>query len=116
MSHDQVRKGITTANFNAQQSGILSTEIIIISIGVGLYAQSWLIFGFTFFALIGALFIPAIAGPFMITLSVLWGVIGYGIGAIFDSTGASIVLGAIGLLAGLGVHFSALQWTRDISS
>ena len=114
MSHNEVRKGMTNAKFNEEQSGILFGEIFIISSGLGLYTQSWWIFGTTFIGLIIALFIPAIAIPLMIILSIGWGIIGFGIGAIFGSTGASVVLGIIGLLAGLGVHFAALQWANDV--
>ncbi|WP_217511854.1 hypothetical protein [Vibrio metschnikovii] len=114
MSHNEVRKGVTNAKFNEEQSGILFGEMTIISIVIGLYAQSWWIFGITLAGLIIALFIPIIAIPLMVVLSIGWGIIGYGIGALFGSTGASVVIGIIGFVAGIGVHFSALQWAKDI--
>jgi len=51
----------------------------------------------------------------MIVLSIGWGIIGYAIGVAFDSIGAMVVLSILGFLVGAGLHFSALEWTEDIS-
>jgi len=40
MSHQDVRKGMTNANFNEENSNILFGEIAIIAIGAGLITQS----------------------------------------------------------------------------
>lgn len=114
MSHENVRKGITNANFNQEQSGILFGEIFLIAGGLGLYTESWWVFGGLFIGLIIGLFIPFVAIPLMILLSLCWGAIGFGIGTLFGSTAAAAVLGIIGLLAGAGVHMAALEWTKDI--
>ncbi|HBC0834372.1 TPA: hypothetical protein IHO59_005100, partial [Escherichia coli] len=53
--------------------------------------------------------------PLMIVFSLVWGAIGYSIGALFESTAASIVLGIIAFLSGLGTHFAAVQWANDIA-
>jgi hypothetical protein len=60
------------------------------------------------------LLIKPLAILLCILLSIGWAIIGYTIGMFFDSSGASIVLGIIGLLAGCGIHFSALQWANDL--
>ena len=100
MSSNDVRKGMTNAQFNEKQSGILMTEIFIIAVVCGLYFTSWWVFG----------------GVLLVLLSVGWGAVGYGIGSMFGSTGASIVLGVIGLLAGVGSHLGALQWAKDVGN
>ena len=41
MSSNDVRKGMTNAQFNEKQSGILMTEIFIIAVVCGLYFTSW---------------------------------------------------------------------------
>lgn len=114
MSHNDVRKGMTNARFNEEQMGILSGEIAIIAIVAGIYTKSWLIFGATFVGLAAALAFPIVAIPLMVLLSIGWGVIGYSIGSLVGSKDASVVLGIIGLLAGLGVHMAAIKWVEDI--
>ncbi|MFX1033791.1 hypothetical protein ABEM52_18030 [Escherichia coli] len=65
--------------------------------------------------LIFSLRIKFLAIPLMIVFSLVWGAIGYSIGALFESTAASIVLGIIAFLSGLGTHFAAVQWANDIA-
>lgn len=115
MGHKDVRKGMTQSNFNEKNSNILFGEIFIIAIVVGIAMQSWWWFGGIFLGLITMLFIKPLAIVLMILLSACWGLIGYTIGAFFNSTGAMIILGLIGFLAGLGAHMSGLQWARDIA-
>lgn len=115
MSHHDVRKGMSQSNFNEGNSNILFGEIFIVSIVVGITMQSWWWFGGILLGLIIMLFIRPLAMVLMILLSACWGLIGYGIGSIFNSTGAMIILALIGFLAGLGVHLSGLQWARDIA-
>lgn len=114
MSSRDVRKGVTNAKFNEEQSNVLMIEIMIISIGFGLFTQSWWGFGGILIALMMSMHIPFIAIPLMVVLSVGWGIIGYGIGSLFGSTGASVVMGGIAFLAGIGTHMAALEWVKDI--
>lgn len=114
MSANDVRKGVTNARFNEKNSNILFLEIIAIAVAAGAGTESWWVFGGVFIALTGGLYIRVIAIPLMVVLSCFWGLIGYGIGSAADSTGAAVVLGILGFLMGLGVHFSALQWAKDI--
>lgn len=116
MSSHDVRKGMTNAKFNEEQSGILIAEIFIIAIVVGLINKSWWIGGGTLAALIIALQIKVIAIPLMIVFSLVWGGIGYGIGTLFESSGASWVIGIIAFLCGLGTHMAGLQWVKDVGS
>ena len=73
MSSNDVRKGMTNAQFNEKQSGILMTEIFIIAVVCGLYFTSWWVFGGVLLGLLIGLFIPQVAIPFIILLSVGWG-------------------------------------------
>lgn len=110
-----IRKGFVNAKFNEENSGILIFEIAALAVAVGLWMHSWWWGGGTLLGLLIALQISFLAIILVISLSVVWGVIGYGIGIwLFQSQSAEIVLAIIGLLAGLGAHLSGLAWLRDI--
>lgn len=111
-----VRRGITNAKFNEENRGLLIGEIILISIVLGVWKQSWWVFGGVFFGLLIALSIKPLAAIICFTLSLLWGLIGVLIGGIIGSNAATVVLGLIGFMAGLGTHMSAIEWMEDIGS
>ncbi|ART82033.1 hypothetical protein CBP31_04850 [Oceanisphaera profunda] len=111
---DDVRKGITKAQFNEDNANILFAEIGITAIAVGVYFQSWFWGGGVLLALMICLFIKQIAILLILVFSVGWAVAGYFIGGIFESSQASIVLAILGFLCGLGANISALEWTKDI--
>jgi hypothetical protein len=115
MSQDDIRKGLANARFNEKQSGILYAEIFLIAVAFGLHTQSWWVFGAAVIGLFIAISIPFIAIPLIVLLSTCWAAIGFGIGSMFDSTEASVVLAIIGFLSGLGVHMAAIQWIKDTS-
>ena len=114
MSVSNVRKGITQARFNENQSNILYKEILLISIVVGCYYQNWLVFGGVLTCLILVMFIPVLNLLLAIVLSLIWALIGFGIGSFF-SDNASYVLTFLGLISGIGCHLSAIEWSRDLS-
>lgn len=114
MDRNDIRSGSTKARFNEQNSSVLVLEIVLISVAVGFYYSSWLYFGVIFFGFILCSVIRPLAIILAVALSALWGLIGYAIGLHYSHT-ASIVLAAIGLLAGLGAHMSAMQWVSDVS-
>ncbi|MEW9570163.1 zinc-ribbon domain-containing protein [Rhodanobacter sp. Si-c] len=109
-----VRKGMTQAKFNEENSGIMVGEIMLISIATGMATTSWWWFGGLFLGLVVAMNIKPLAKLLAFVLSLGWGLVGYGIGVIFHSQPASIVLGLLGFMCGLGLHLSAIQWFRDI--
>ena len=49
-----------------------------------------------------------------IVFSLCWGAIGYFIGTLFSSSGASIVLALIGFVCGLGINLGGIEWVRDL--
>ncbi|OQC14413.1 MAG: hypothetical protein BWX72_01374 [Firmicutes bacterium ADurb.Bin080] len=114
MSDINVRRGMTNARFNEKNSGILFGEIAIVAIITGFIYHSWWVFGGVLLALIIGIVIPGVAIFVAIGFSIVWGFIGYAIGSYFSSE-ASIVLAAIGFLAGLGLHLSAIEWVQDIA-
>jgi hypothetical protein len=109
-----VRKGLTQAKFNDENSGIMMAEMTLIAIAAGLVTSSWWWFGGVFLGFIVAVNIRPLANVLAFVLSLGWGILGYGIGMFFDSQAASVVLGVLGFLCGLGLHLSALQWFRDV--
>ncbi len=114
MDHKQVRKGITNAEFIEDNSNIMFTEFAIIAVIIGLTTRSWWWGGGSFLGMVFAIFIKPLAIVLVVLLSLAWSAVGYIIGAMFDSTGAMVVLAIIGFLAGLGVHLSAMEWAEDI--
>ncbi|MEZ2660493.1 hypothetical protein [Aneurinibacillus aneurinilyticus] len=114
MSQEDVRKGITNAKFNEENSNILFGEITLLSIFLGVFSRSWWVFGLVFLGCIIALRFKRTALFMCIGFGITWGIIGYGIGMIIDSIGASVVLGVIGLLSGIGANIRALEWVNDI--
>lgn len=113
---DNIRKGITKADFNKENSNYLYTEVLIISVVSGLYSNSWIVFGVVLFALILGLNSKKISIFISIVLSIGWAVVGFFLGGLFESIEASIVLAIIGLVAGIGIHASARQWLKDLVS
>jgi len=111
-----VRKGITNAKFNEENSRILFGEIAILSILIGGLSSSWWVFGAVFLGLIAALYVQKLAVILMVAFSLVWGLIGFVIGSMFDSTAASIVLSVLAFLIGFGIHMSALQWAQDVGA
>lgn len=109
-----VRKGMTQAKFNDENSSIMIGEMMLISAVAGLAASSWWWFGGVFLGFVVAMSIRPLAKVLAFVLSLGWGIVGYGIGMVFDSQAASVVLGLLGFMCGIGMHMSALQWFQDI--
>ena len=89
---------------------IVLPEIVILSIIIGILFHSWLLFGLTLAVSIVIYNNHKLAWILIILLSLVWGIIGYGVGSIFGSESGEIVLGIIGFLLGLGVHASVLDF------
>ncbi len=114
MSHKDVRKGVTNANFNEEMSGFLMGEIFLLAVMMGLYFHSWIVFGLVFLGLLVVLFVKTLAMILIVGFSIVWGVLGWALGSLFDSTGASITIAVIAFLASFGANLAALEWARDI--
>ncbi|MGD9472801.1 MAG: hypothetical protein AB7G24_07205 [Novosphingobium sp.] len=114
MDHNHVRKGVTNASFNEDNSEILFGQVALLSVACGVYYSSWWVGGGVLFALFIALAIEPLSYLIVFLLSVGWGVAGYLLGVTINASGAPYVLAAIGFLMGLGVNMSGLQWAQDI--
>jgi hypothetical protein len=115
MNRANIRRGISQARINYKNSNILVGEILFISIVAGAVNKSWWIFGAVLMSFFVALAIRPLAMVLIVALGLAWGGLGFGIGGLIGSAGASVVLGVIGLLASLGVHMSAVEWFKDNS-
>ncbi len=111
-----VRAGVVNARLNEQSANVVIGEFVLISVAIGLWAGSWLAGGGTLLALMCLMAIPALSRVLAVLLGIGWGAAGVAIGQFFGSTGASIVLGIIGLLGGIGGHLNAAQYVRDLGS
>lgn len=112
---DEVRSGIVQEKYHSNNWGILSVEILLLAIGLGMAYRSWYVFGGVFFGLIILFSIPIISGILSILFSISWGFCGWNIGKMFNSLEASVVLGAISFCFGLAVHSSALVFLSDLT-
>ena len=117
MSSKSVRQGIVDAEFNSGAFGVLAIEITIVAVALGFYFKSWWVGGGVW---LGAIMLSAVSkwfGIFLaLVLSIVWGLIGFAIGTMFENTGAEVVCAALGFLIGLGTHLGAMQYGQDLGS
>ena len=114
MSTGDVRRGITQAKFNEEQADTFYKEVFILSIVAGVFLQSWFVFlGSLIFLFVG-IHVPVLGTMIMWGLSIGWGIGGYALGSVFNEE-ASIVLGILAFMAGLGTHYSAKEYSADLS-
>ena len=125
------RKGVTQARFNDEASNIIFSEIFILSVVVGIYFNSWYIFGGTIIGFMVCMFIPVINILMGILLSTLWALIGARVvcflkdidipdpsntleflGSVLNNPASQVVAGII-FLSSLGAHLSTIEWIRD---
>ena len=84
--------------------GYISIEIIIISAILGLYFQSWGVFGGCFIGLLICYFIPYVGAVLSIVFSVLWAYLAWMLLGMISPT-VGIIAGIIVFLISLGIHF-----------
>ena len=109
-----VRKGMTNAKFNEEASNFLIWQISAISIFLGIYLSSWIIFGAVLVGLIIALQFKELALIICILLSIGAAVTGYFIGFLFESIPASIIIAILFFMSSLGYNLAGLQWANDL--
>lgn len=112
--HDNFRRGIVQAHDNYGNKKILYTELFIIAVICGAVWKSWWIFGGVWVGLSLLLSVKVLNKVMCVLLSLGWAVGGLAVGMIFGSDAASYVLALLAFLAGLGVHFGALQYHNDL--
>jgi len=134
MSVGNVRKGVTQATFNQDAIRVVSVEIFLVAVIVGLIYQSWYVGGGLFLGLILGLLIPTLNLMLAIGFSIAWSVIAASVAYTFFGDGfqlvdlnfweallamysipSSQVLGGIFFLSALGYHLAAIEWQRDVS-
>lgn len=112
--HKSVRKGITQAKFNSENTQLLSVELVVISIMAGYISSSWSVFLLTFIFLI-AILQTTLGYILVFLLSLGWGVLVGGFIYIGGAIEAGIVLGILTFLISIGGHSAGLQYYRDLS-
>lgn len=114
MSTGDVRRGITQAMYNQEQANTFYKEVFILSIVIGVFLQSWFVFlGALIFLFLG-IHVPILGTIIIWGLSLGWGIGGFALGSIFNDD-AAIVLGILAFIAGLGTHYSAKEYSADLS-
>lgn len=114
MDYKSVRKGITQAKDIENASGVIFAEIFIIALAIGLNTESWWLGGGVLFLLAIMINFKKLAYIFSFILSIFWGMVGYALGSLFESTGAMIVLGILAFMISLGSHLSGVEELEDL--
>jgi hypothetical protein len=101
---------------NAQVSGIIGVELIVLVVFLGWYFHS-ILFGAV--ALVGLVLIwkyPIITIPAAFILTGVWSYLGWLIGVIgFPGSNAGIVLAGVGLMIGYMIHLQGLGFIRGLA-
>lgn len=92
---------------------ILLLEIFVIALVAGFYYQSWWLFGGIIVGLFIALNFRVLAIILNVLFSLGWAFIGFVIGTYTQNFTASLLLSAVGLIAGLIFHKSGIKWSKN---
>ena len=112
---DAVRKGTTNADFNKQMSDLFVGEVVILSIAIGMFMQSWWWGGGVFLGLFILTEIPAVNKLICVIFGLAWGVVGYWLGSVvIGDSSAGWVMGVIAALAGIGANMAGSQYLNDL--
>ena len=112
---DDVRKGVSQAALNEKGYVSLGTQILAISIGLGIWFSSWWVFGGTFLGLLTLILIKPIAIILAFVMGIGAGVAAWHLMGILFSTSAQWVVGIIVGMAMTGWNMAGIQWAQDIA-
>lgn len=115
MDSDDVRKGVTQANFNEQIYGIFCAELGIISVALGFFFKSWYVFGLALVGLFIMLQFKRIRLVLFLLLSLCWAITGAFIGEALGGFEGGMVVGAFAFVIGLGIHLVSMEYLNDLS-
>ena len=111
-----VRKGMSQSIFNRRNAPWLSFQLFLISVVLGLWSSSWIVFGVTFVGLVTiVIFLKPFATILAFALGIGTGIIIGLITGIFFSVTAQWVIGIIAGMAAIGVNITGMNWIRDVS-
>jgi type II secretory pathway component PulF len=103
----EIKQGVLDAKNEGNGAGLAIGEIIVISIGSGLYFSSWWLFGGLLFGLLALLFFKVTKIALLVLFTIAWIIAAWIVGQMFESIGASVVLSIIALLISGGLHLQA---------
>jgi hypothetical protein len=113
----QIRRGVTQASYNESMSGFFMLQVFCIAVALGIYYESWWVFGGTLLGLIFGVSTSAFIGAILaIGLGIGWGYVTYHImdtfGAGSDATWVVTILVTLGTM---GANFAGVEWTQDVA-
>lgn len=109
-----IRAGNTQSRQNEGAFALVMLEIMMVAIAVGVFNNSWIWGGATFF-LAMLLMSTAHASKAVPPLAAIaWGYIGYAIGGFFGSTNAAAMIGLLFAAISYGLHLQALEHFTDL--
>lgn len=111
---DQIRKGYTKSRFNEEYASLIPYEILFTSIFMGFYFTSWWVFLIAFFVFLFGVQIPILAEFIVMIFCIPIGLFFGFIASFFGGIPAFITIGLISYLVAIYVHFTSLQYNRDI--
>ena len=114
MNKKDMRSAISQAEMNQFGLAALWLQALSITIGLAIWTSSWLVFGLLFIGFAICLVHKPLARVISVIFALLWGVAGVGLGWIFESTSAMIMLGIIGFTMGLALNLTGADGAQDI--
>ena len=112
--YKDTRKGFTSSQFNKDFGDLISIEIYIVSIILGLIFHSWIVLGVSLVGLCVMIAIKELALVFIFLISCVWALM---IGVLFNFLGgpfACLIFAIIAFGTSLFIHGRSLEYLYDI--
>lgn len=111
-----IRSGLSQVSRNAQVSGIIGVELIVLAVFIGWYFHSIILGAAALAGLVLLWKYPAVTILAAFLLTGVWGYLGWLVGtAGFPGLEAGIVLAGVGLLVGYAIHLRGLGLIRGLA-
>ena len=111
-----IRSGLSQVSRNAQVSGIIGVELIVLAVFIGWYFHSIILGAGALAGLVLLWKYPAVTILAAFVLTGVWGYLGWLVGtAGFPGLEAGIVLAGVALLVGYAIHLRGLGLIRGLA-
>jgi len=112
---EEQRAAVSQSNLSQDLSGPFMFQILLVAIAIGVYKESWLVFGGIFLGLMLVLMIPVIGKIVGVALACAFGAIGYTLGTDWWGQEAGYVVGAFFFIVSIAASLGGIEYMNDIS-